>query len=320
MPLVGRDEAFQHDLGMGREGQAGEAAAHHLGRAPAHAAHDVELEHPVGGFHPAVEERDRIAAQHHHDRHRLAALEVLVAMKRAVMALGHHDADRIAVVHLRPVGAGIEPALLRIARDAVGAGADVAAAVLLVPDRRGKFGHVDVVAQHDVLEHRAVLDDLMDNDGGVLEIGLAVGVAELPLGEVVGKAERHVAAGAGEHVEQQAKTLRAAWDVLEHHARTVLGAQHRLGGEPDILLPAGAAHGTDLAEPVGQHQPFAQIVIGDMGRDVARFGHAIFSCLLLKVWPATCFVDCDEPKPALAQIRSGEYMTTVVISIGKHLA
>src|SRR5436305_888087 len=78
---------------------------------------------------------ERIAADHHRNRHRLAALEVFLAMDPAVMALGHDDADGVAIVHLRAVGAGIEPFLLGIDGDRVGAGADVAAAVVLVPDR-----------------------------------------------------------------------------------------------------------------------------------------------------------------------------------------
>ena len=65
MGAVGRHEAFQHDLGIGREGQAGDLAAHHLDRLAAQAADQVELEHAVRRFEPAEEERDRIAAEHH---------------------------------------------------------------------------------------------------------------------------------------------------------------------------------------------------------------------------------------------------------------
>ena len=158
---LGRHVAFEHDLGIGREGQPGHLAAHHLDRPAAQAADEVELEHAVGRFQAAEEEGERIAAQHHHHRQRLAALERFVAVDAAVMAGGHHDADRLLVVHLGAVGAGVQPVLLGIAGDAVGAGADVAAAVLLVPFRRREFGDVDVVAHHDVLEHRAVVDDLV---------------------------------------------------------------------------------------------------------------------------------------------------------------
>ena len=207
MRLAGRDVAFQHDLGIGREGQPRHLAAHHLGRAAAHAADDVELEGAVGRLDATVEEGERIAADHHGDRHLLAALEIFLAMDPAVVAASGDETDGLLVVHLRAVGAGVEPVLFRIAGDAVGAGADVAAAVLLVPDRGGEFGHVDIVAHHDVLEHRAVLDDLMRDDLRLLQIRLAIGVAQLPLGQVVGKAERHVAADAGEHVEQQTEAL-----------------------------------------------------------------------------------------------------------------
>jgi hypothetical protein len=194
-------------------------------------------------------------------------------MNAAVMAGGHHHADGLLVVHLGAIGAGIEPALLRIAGDGVGAGADIAAAVLLVPFRRRELGDVDLIAHHDILEHRPVLDDDVGHDALLLQIGLAVGVAELPFAEVIGKAERHVAARAGEHVEQQAKALRAARDVLEHHARAVLGPQHRLGGEPDVLLAVRALDRAHLAQTLGHRQPFAQIVVGDIAGEVSLIDH-----------------------------------------------
>ena len=149
---------------MRRDRQAGDLAAHHLHRPAAHAADHVDFEGAVGHFQAAIEEGERIAAQHHGDRHRLAALAVFLAMDRAVVAGGQHEADRGLVVHLGAVGAGIEPVLLRVAGDREGAGADVAAAVLLVPDRRGKLGDVDGVAGEDVLEDRPVLDDLVRDD------------------------------------------------------------------------------------------------------------------------------------------------------------
>jgi hypothetical protein len=142
-------------------------------------------------------------------------------MKGAVMAGRHQHPDGGLVVHLGAIGAGVEPVLLGIAGDAVGSGADIPAAVELVPDRRGEFEHVDRVANHDVLEHRPGVDDLMGDDAHLLEIGLAVSFAELPFGEVVGEPERHVAARPREHVQQ-----------IEHDAGTALGAQDGLGASP----------------------------------------------------------------------------------------
>ena len=184
-------------------------------------------------------------------------------MDGAVMARRHQHADRGLVVHHGAVGAGVEPVLLRVAGDAVGAGADVAAAVLLVPDRRGELGDVDGVAGQHVLEDRAVVDDLVRDRLLLLQVGLAEAVGQLPFGQVIGKAERHVAADAGEHVEQHAEALGAARDVVEHHAGAVLGAQDRLGGEPDVLLPVRALDVAHLAEQLGAREPFAQVVVGD---------------------------------------------------------
>ena len=69
------------------------------------------------------------------------------------------------------------------------------------------------------------------------------------------------------------KPLGAAGDVVEYHARPILVAQDRLGGEPDILLPAGAVDVADLAERLGSRKPFAQIVVGDCGFDIAVLLH-----------------------------------------------
>ncbi len=188
----------------------------------------------------------------------------------------HQDADGVSVVYLRPVGAGVEPVLVRVAGDRIGAGADIAAAVLLVPDRGGEFEDVDVVARHDVLEHRAVRHDLVGHQLHVLEIGLAIGLAQLPFAQVVRKAEGHVAARAGEDVEQQPKALGAARDVVEHHAGAVLGTQDRLRGEADVLLPGRALDVADLAQALGMIEPPAQVVIGDMPLQVAPLVHRWF--------------------------------------------
>jgi len=93
---------------------------------------------------------------------------------------------------------------------------------------------------------------------------------------VIRKAERHVAARAGEDVEQQPKSLGTARDIVEHHAGAVLGAQDRLGSEADVLLPGRALDVADLAQALGMIEPLAQVVIGDMPLQVAALGHRWF--------------------------------------------
>ena len=214
---------------------------------------------------------------------------------------GHQHADRIRIMHHGAVGAGIQPALVRIARDAVGAGADVAPAILFMPDRGGKFRHVDGVAGEHVLQHRPGLDDFVRNDRVVLHEGFAIGVAQLPLAHAGREAEGHGAAAAGEHVQQQAETLGAAWHIVEHHAGAVFLAQDRLGGQADILLPARALHVAHFAKLLGQFQPFAQIVIGDLRRGVAACLHLLLSpCPACRPGPA---LSGDRAQPIMGRTR-----------------
>ncbi len=273
LAAVGRHIAFEHDLGVGRKRQARHLAAHHLYRPPAHPADDIDLEHAVGRLDAAIEESERIAAQHHDERHRLSFGEIFRAVEIAVMPGGDQNADRFLVMDLRAIGAGIEPVLFRIARDAVGAGADITPAILFVPDRRREFEHVDVVAGQNIFEHRPGLDDLMRDGARILEIGLAIAVAQFPFAEIVGKAQGHVAPLAGKDVHEQAKALGATGNLVEHDAGTVLGAQHCLGRKSDILLPAGALNLAHLAEPFGISEPLAQIIIGNMGGEIAALAH-----------------------------------------------
>ena len=66
------------------------------------------------------------------------------------------------VVDHHAVGAAVEPAGVGVARDVVAAGADIAPAVVRVPQRRGEFRDVDVVALEHVLEDRPVVADEVD--------------------------------------------------------------------------------------------------------------------------------------------------------------
>src|SRR5262249_442601 len=116
---------------------------------------------------------------------------------------------------------------------------------------------------HDHMRHGPLL----------LEIGFAIGVAELPFGEVIGKAERHVAARPGKHVQQEAKALRATRDVLKYHAGSVLRPQYRPGRSPDVLLAIGAVDRAHFTQPLGEGKPLSQIVVGDVSGKVSLVDH-----------------------------------------------
>ena len=225
--VVGLDEALDDDLGIGRDRQAGDRPLDHLDRRAAHAADDLELAHAVGHFAAAHEEA-------HRDRRRstmatgiaLAARLVLVAHLAAVLAGRDVDAERLGVVDHDAVGAAIDPALVRIADDVVAAGADIAAAVLAVPLRRREFGDVDGVAGHDVLHHRAGLDEFRRDAlqvGGVVD---AEAFAQLDLASMsVGKPSVMFLRLPSKKLTSTRLPGERAGHVLEHEARRVVGVR-----------------------------------------------------------------------------------------------
>ncbi len=103
-------------------------------------------------------EHRRLADADHH-RAMLAALPVFAADDVAMLAVLDEDDERVLVVHLHPVGAEIDPVAVGIAGDDQAFGADVAAAVVLVPLRRREGVDVDGAAFEHVLQHRAFGDD-----------------------------------------------------------------------------------------------------------------------------------------------------------------
>ena len=110
--------------------------------------------------------------------------------------------------------------------------------------------------RYAVVRERETVDDLL---AGIIQKAV----------NVMGGNQGHNAPCAGKHVHQQPKTLGAARYVFEHHAGAGFFAQHGFRGEADILLPAGALDIFHLAQPVGQNQPFAKVVIGNIASDIA---------------------------------------------------
>ena len=133
-------------------------AADHLHRLAQQSAGRVVFVLAVRDFETCDHEQRRMHAAHHGHRARLAALVILLLDHVAVLALGaHHGGERL-VVRLHPVGAVVDPAGVRIAHDHHVAGADVIAAVVLVPARHRNLEQVDVVAGLDVVQERTARD------------------------------------------------------------------------------------------------------------------------------------------------------------------
>src|SRR5579864_8089207 len=140
--VVGLDETLDHDFGVGRDGQPGDRPFDHLDWSTADAADDVELADAVRQLAATHQETHGVAAADDGDRHALAARLIFIAHLAAMLAGGNVETDRFLVVDHHPVGAAIDPAVVRIARDVVASGADIASAVGFMPLRHREFRNV----------------------------------------------------------------------------------------------------------------------------------------------------------------------------------
>ena len=182
-------------------------------------------------------------------------------MNTAVLAGRNVESDLVPALDHYTVGADIDPAGLRVARNVIGTRADIAAAVVFVPDRRRKGLDVDVVAFDDILQNRAVLDDYMGNLLQILHIGLAKRVGEFDFGQLGRKTERHVHALAGEEIHQKPRSFKRARDFFKDNAGRFVAVLDNLGRHADIAFPARPFDMPDLAELLGLFKPLAHIRI-----------------------------------------------------------
>ncbi len=94
-------------------------------------------------------------AADHRDRARFALLVIAAHDEIAVLALGAHDGGDIGLMRLHAIGAVIHPARVAVLHHHHVAGADVIAAVQLMPFGHRDLEDVDVLAFADILEQRA---------------------------------------------------------------------------------------------------------------------------------------------------------------------
>jgi hypothetical protein len=92
--------------------------------------------------------------------------------------------------------------------------------------------------------------------------------AELDLGKVGRKTQRHVLAPAAEEIDQQAAALDGAGHILEDEAGGVIVVQRHLGYHADLALVAEIPDLLDLAELARLLDPLPQVVIGECRRGV----------------------------------------------------
>ena len=108
------------------------------------------------------------------------------------------------------------------------------------------------------------VDDLVGNEAHVLEIGVAVGVAELPFGQVIRERRRSCCGAFRRTCSTAARNPFGQPGMSSNTTQGPFSARKIASAARPIsscqLAPRDRA---DLAEPLGKRQPLAQVVIGD---------------------------------------------------------
>ena len=221
---------------------------------------------PYGNLDPRHHEQRRMHAADDGDGARLSELVPAPHDQVSVLALRGHDRRDAAVLGLDAVGAVVDPAGVGVLHDHHAAGADVAAAVVLVPFRRRDFEDVDVAAGGDVLHQRPVRDRDRRNGLGVLHVGAPV-AHEVHLARLGRHAEREIdPPHRGEDVRHHPMAAREAGDVVEHHRRRPHGALVDVDDAADLRVALGAGDGHELAGRLHLRQPDAEILLGGVAQ------------------------------------------------------
>src|SRR5215471_3145973 len=195
------------------------------------------------------------------DRARFAALMITPADQIAVLAFRAHDGRGIARLRLHTIGAVIDPAGVRVAHDDHVAGADVIAAVMLMPARHRDFEDVDVSAGADAVHDRTVLHGDGRNRARVLHMTSPV-LDELIWPRVGIEPERDIdPAHRGQNVGQDPMAARMSRNVVEQHGLVADAALINVDDAADFALSLGAFDILKLASRAQLRNPGAQILL-----------------------------------------------------------
>src|SRR5207247_4268170 len=114
-----------HALGGCGGRRAGGRSVRHTIRRATHGAGPVGLGRAVRDLGAGREEEQWVAAGAERERHLFLAREPLVAVLAAMLAGPDVEAEPLLVVDHHAVGAEVDPALVRVARDVEAAGAEI---------------------------------------------------------------------------------------------------------------------------------------------------------------------------------------------------
>ena len=243
-------------------GRPVELAADDVHRGALDAAGVVEFLLAPGDLPRGQQEQQRVLPEGDGDLEGLVLVEGFLAVDAAVLARRDVDRQAVLLVDHGAVGAHVHPALVRVlGHDHVG-GADVAAAVLVVPLGHRQLQHVEVLAGEHVLVERALVHVLRRDQCRVVEAFLPGG-DELVAGDVDGQVGGE--GGALErlhHAHQHPVPFGIVLDVVEQQRGGVLTASGHLRQGADLQVPVAAGDPAKLAHGVHLFEPLSQVGVG----------------------------------------------------------
>src|SRR5262249_9537189 len=268
-----RHEALEHQLGVGRQRDAGVAPLDHLDRPAETAAGEVVFRDVGAGRRRPHRAQHRRLADADHHRAMLATLPVFPPDDVAVLAVLDEDRERVLVMYLDAVGADIDPVAVGIAGDDEALGADVAAAVVLMPFRRREGIDVDRAAFDHIAQRGPVLDHDRRDRIGLLAAMLAIDLHAVEADLAIVEHFR------GSHVHHHAMAGRIALDIAEDQDRRRVLFEAQLIERADLEIGVGAVDIFDVPHLLGEFERLAQIAqsFEHDGFAIAdRFVHRLF--------------------------------------------
>src|SRR5262249_36929405 len=156
-----------------------------------------------------------------------------------------------------PVGPVVHPPFVWVARDIYASGADVAATILVMPERRWELKHIDVAVLVNVIEERAFLHKFRRYGFDILVV-VFPDFNEVHFGLACRKTERQRqplprCQGIGQHPVARWITL----NIVKQNGGAIFLMSHQLRNGADFLISITAPEGFLLPHFISDFYPIS---------------------------------------------------------------
>src|SRR5919106_855233 len=90
---------------------------------------------------------------------------------------------------------------------------------------------------------------------------------------MIRKPKGHIAPLSGEDVDEHAKAFGTSRYLVEQNRRSIVGRDHNIRCEPDLLLPRRSANGLKLTQLFSLAHPSAEVSERNMRLNLLTVGH-----------------------------------------------